>query len=730
MKNIFLILFSILTFGLNAQTIVKVEKISDKTYKVVTDYNLDTNKDYNFLLVEKPSIVYKEGVIIPIPKPVDTTKPSCKNGDFSIISIGFDKSSIDFQFNASNLSKGIYEISKDNQVLKSGYFQPTSNIISVSTGDLKAGNYSLIITGESCNGIAQKGFTISGNSPPISGGLETNNTSNRAIQPQKTIIPESKLWNWFYTDFPSIDIPKKLNKATGKIEAVFDFVWHAPGINIFAYEKNKNEPDAKKRAENIVSEMGRLGISSVAWNYLRENLGEKAVSKSGVNQKTGIVIGGQLHTVENETTESYTNRAVSDMVSSAIAFSMPMVNGKYSGYKWVQDGENEYTAGNRQRDADAKVNAHYTIAETFDGEVTDLYNAPNNNLGYMDERYFNGETKMYSWYGKAQQGKYAGKSQDDNPIITSLAEMATYREDIEDQYAWVKDQNGNNWFKINHFGENVGTEISYRNPKGCNARHYLTQYAGIVWQNSKDARRTGHKNYVSYKRNNQIGSGYMYDQSSAIWNDNKYFFELGKWGSEYQDHPDVSISAGDTPMKPHQQEGAVVACMFSGADGVYYWDSAWNPYYFPIQKDGNERTREHQIDETRDRVPRESIGYMLNGFNMLGLKHRFNDGKMISFFDLMSLDGAKYLYEELEYSIDGGVNFVKTNPLTWQKKALPVVVGVVNDSEKKMFIYVQEAYNECREKSISKVKIKYKNNIEDVEILNDNQVNIIGFTIK
>jgi hypothetical protein len=183
-------------------------------------------------------------------------------------------------------------------------------------------------------------------------------------------------------------------------------------------------------------------------------------------------------------------------------------------------------------------------------------------------------------------------------------------------------------------------------------------------------------------------------------------------------------------MKPHQQEGAVVVSMFSGADGIYYWNSAWNPYFFPIEKQGNERTREHQIDPTRDRCPREYNTYALNGFNMLGLKHLFPDGKKMSFFDLMAKETAKYMYEELEYSIDGGATYTATNPLTWQKKRLPTVAGVVDESEKKMFIYLQEAYNECRSQGIKSVKVKYKGNIEEIEVLENNQVNIVGFSIK
>lgn len=221
MKNL-LIALSLLCFNLNAQTVIKVEKLSDKTYKVVTDKNLDLGKTYNFIVVEKSTSEHKEGEIIVLP-PIDPQKPNCNNGsDFSITSVGYGGGQIDFGFNASNLSKGKYELLKDNQSFKSDFFNPTSNVVIVQTGELLGGNYTLKIIGESCSGVTQKGFTILGMPIIDSAGPENESTVTIA-EPNKAPYYFSNNQVPSYYDNRN-NLPKIFTNQS-RYDIVNDLVW-------------------------------------------------------------------------------------------------------------------------------------------------------------------------------------------------------------------------------------------------------------------------------------------------------------------------------------------------------------------------------------------------------------------------------------------------------------------------------------------------------------------------
>jgi hypothetical protein len=174
MKNIILLLA--LCFQLTAQNIVKVEKIDNTTFKIVTDKGLTKGKNYEFKVIEQ-NINYSENDVIVItpPTPTNPTLPTCENeGNFSISSAGYGNNAVDFKFNAKDLTEGKFEINKDNQVIKNGTFKPTSNVVVLSTGTLEGGNYTLKIIGVTCTGQAVKTFSISqGNQPPT--GLTEKN---------------------------------------------------------------------------------------------------------------------------------------------------------------------------------------------------------------------------------------------------------------------------------------------------------------------------------------------------------------------------------------------------------------------------------------------------------------------------------------------------------------------------------------------------------------------------
>lgn len=89
---------------------------------------------------------------------------SCNNGTnpFTVESAVYNNGSISFSFNASNLSNVKYSVLNGSTVITTSTVQPTSNTVTVPTTTLSAGNYIFKLDGISCNGSAQKSFTVSG----------------------------------------------------------------------------------------------------------------------------------------------------------------------------------------------------------------------------------------------------------------------------------------------------------------------------------------------------------------------------------------------------------------------------------------------------------------------------------------------------------------------------------------------------------------------------------------
>jgi hypothetical protein len=559
-----------------------------------------------------------------------------------------------------------------------------------------------------------------------------------AIPPQITNIPEETEWNRFRPDIlPAISIPQVYDTILNKTVSRFTFSWHSPFRNMFGYDLNKNVTNRAVKAKNQFESMKRLGFSAIVWNFTEdcvEQIGNTGCNKEPspwLDPSINLIVGTQVDSVYGETSQQYELRVVNDFVSGcANAGINPDLNGKYNVFMYAQNGENEYTGGNRQRDVNAKVNAYKKIASMCNGYVTDLYNAPTNSLGYIDDNFMNQSESYAGWYGLANEGVFSGQNQDNEPKIVSIAEMATYYEDMIPEGEWMKDQNGNDWIKISHFGSNLG--VSNLNEFGtngtANARHWATQYGGITYKNAKLAHSKGHKHLISFKPNNQVGSGYMYND---ITQSGKRTFESGKWGAEGESPNENQYqSTGDTPLPNWMIEGAVILCMFENSDGIHYWNSAWHKDLFPVPKSSGNRNNEKRNNPELDRVPREHFTYMLRGQSRLGQKHTFADGTLLSPLDLFAMNGTEYMLDNTEYSIDNGINWNTGDPTIWQKNKLPPVLVVKNTSQKKAFIYAQEAYNECTSRGINKIKVRIDGFVFDVSILSGNIANIVGVSLQ
>jgi len=190
MKNLIKTLLTLLSFNLTAQTVIKVEKISEKTYKVFTDKSLEGGKNYDFK-VFPTAINYTENAVI-----IDTL-PSCKNGgSFDIVSIKYENDIITFSYNASNLYKGMYDLSIDNVVVNSGEITPTSNVIAVNVGMLKSGDYEFRLNGRSCNGEANKGFNVISGIVNVSDSTIITDTHNEQNDVSKVYhVDGKKIYN-------------------------------------------------------------------------------------------------------------------------------------------------------------------------------------------------------------------------------------------------------------------------------------------------------------------------------------------------------------------------------------------------------------------------------------------------------------------------------------------------------------------------------------------------------
>ena len=685
MKNTILILFSFLTFATHGQTIIKVEKLSDKTYKVVTDKALIEGKKYDFKVIES-GYSYTEGtVIIETPMP---NVPSCENNDnFSITSVGYGNGQIDFGFNASNLSKGGYELLKDNQIVKIGYFAPTSNIVIIQTGQLLSGNYTLKITGESCNGIAQKGFTIAGNLPPIIENVPpitppVGDWLRNEIRDFDVVAP--KMLNQIDLSFiPDFEIPLHPNpryKGQRVIENIFkgpDWRWQATAGNVL--KKGYTHIDAlalQVGTERQNDPYNNSFVSTIPLNQIVDIGGGENYQrlKLGVN-----------HTADemNQIPFGWYNDILNDY--------------KYNVPQKFKGGDNTFKGnfigfdlenGSMNLPFQDYVNRHVALtkalldASSEETEVSLMYqSAPIQNAGFgVTREHYNGKADA-TWDTPCAMNENAQKYGMPLELVgKSLKNLSTrmrvkfeyylYYEAYLPEGAKLENSEGT---ALKDWGGNDISILTHFDKKQPSFFHWAAHTAGGL--GIQRPHLNGKTLMLQTNHFNLGGVGYYYRQHT----DNQPRNTILKQNSE---------GLGKYTAPDYIIEGMADIAVFMGAT-YYQWES--NARLNPVSRDLGVQVNQYPQESYKDY---RGVGALAVAMKRLAVTKATIDNQAYSIADL--IDGNEiYSCEKTEVDYLNVSNYQgkrEVNPLDWIEYKLTPVLTIVNEKKNLIAIWACQAY--------------------------------------
>lgn len=584
----------------------------------------------------------------------------------------------------------------------------------------------------------------------VAGNGTGTGIAGRMVAPAIPIMPPVNQWNRFYTtSLDSVTIPQKFNAVFGENRDVVSMIWHYPYRNLFAYDANVGETNPARKAARELAEMRRVGIKVINANYLvscveMDNDERNCLPTPPINAFKDVVVGKGM--TDDSGIQGWNDwiNFWRDPVWAQQRFHAPIVNGKYNLFMMCYDYEASHTRSDRQEDVNYQVVAAYAQDEVINGWVGQMYLSPKNSLAYVNSALFTSASNTPAWFNVADSSvpeRFRGKKISGNPKFYGMTEQAHYQESMKPEGYVLKDQNGNNWLTLTHFGNAEGTGINKNSTP--NIEHWQTQIIGLGQANAIECNKTGQPFFYQLKLDNQRGDGYFYSPEAKSYNDNKYNGEYNRYGILNCDFPDgaagngydgqndcILTTAGSERAPAYIQEGQTIFSIMLGAKGIQVWGSSYDNEALPKTKTGNPQRGDRQLERNYGNNDLEGVGYTVRGWNRLAQKHIIQNSTIgYSVFDLVAETDTKYLNDATEYSVNGGVTWYSGNALIYQKNRIPATLAMVNDRLGIIAIATQEAYNECSTQGITMVKVRYNGNIYNIEILPNNVPNIALYKI-
>lgn len=458
------------------------------------------------------------------------------------------------------------------------------------------------------------------------------------------------------------------------------FIWHQPGRNMFRTVTSGTDA-AMYESERVA--MFNKGITALNETMTRSSDREIA---NPLDIATQLQFGRGCSNDESfrgdwDSWIKWWHGSVDDLGGWSKS---SVINGRRRLFLAYPDYESTYTNGADQNATNFLTVGNYAMIEKTAGYVGQQYFGPTNTLGYCNEDTYSVNAKTPAWFNPADDSvpeRFRGKKNDGNPHIIGSMEVSHFFESWQPEGYQIKDQNGNNWFNITHFGANPNVE------------HWASRVGGNIEVAQKYTRQAGQKMIVQLKVCNDRCSGFQYDPGSAAWHE-------GKWNREFNlhsithsgpDNTEFPGSIGCESMPNFIAEAQMVLAYFCGADGINFWGSAYYNEYLPRPRKGNLQRGEKYNDPSYGNVDRESVTYVLKALWRFAQPVKLEDGRKLSFYDICD-SSEEYLNWNTKVSYDGKKTFQQLRALDWQLQKKTAVRAVVNRKKAAIFIMAFQPY--------------------------------------
>lgn len=548
--------------------------------------------------------------------------------------------------------------------------------------------------------------------------------SQTQVTVTKLTVPTQTNWNDFNTSFiPNYSLPTKYDAIIGDQMPVKQFMWHTPYRNLFRTSGGNNAAGYLSETTNMFGK----GITQLNKNKLKNCIEIDAdpalglgcsnlnVSTAPVNFKKQIIDGGGIAGDDSGLASNWSNW-LNWWAGNITATPSSVTGGKRDIYLSYVDYEASFAAYTSQNDVNYTVTGMYSMFNQTNGYVGQMYLGPLNSGGYISANTYSASSKTPAWFSATDNtvpAGYQGIKCENNSRIMGSIEVAHYYETLLNQGLAVNDQNHNFWFNVDHFGASPNSE------------HFASRIGGLTEVSSGYTRVSGQKLIVQLKVNCDRGAnGTMHSPANMSWfpGGNRYIEEFGRYAHTFHNFGGVPDGTTSTPgsefLTPFIQEAQTCLTIFSGADAINMWNSAFSEDAIPKTKQGNPQRGDMSDDPTYGNLDLENYSYFLRGIKDMNTAQ----GGIHSVMEMM--DGNEIYYcQNTEVSFDGGATWNTYRALDWQLQTVPPVRVIYNPVLQEGACLSFLAYTGSSEATSFKFRVK---NSSNVVIYTSNTVNLIN----
>lgn len=668
------------------------------------------------------------------------------------LNLGLQYSIDDANYQTSNVFENLtftnwFYVRQANNFSKKVAFQKKTSILpTISTLDIvqTGGNYSVTINANNPNtavleykldtGVWQDSnvFTL------VSAGTHTFSLRNKAaitegdsvirivgqtnapmnVVPKLTLTPET-MWNRFSPNLiPDFVIPTSNDTVLGRQMPVKWFVWDAGARNNYGTSGTTDTQKALSERTNMFNK----GITAIDFKQLRDCLEKERDTAFApscyVNGNTPVVAGhlictgaslggnGVSKAVEEQSMSAWIDWGKNaNVVNTGSRTKTSQTNNKYDFFLTLVEYYGYFSGGTSAEAGEFLTALNYAILDKTNGYVGQVNLNSILSLGiYINEDAYNGNSRTPSWSYTTTElsGVYQNKKNQGNPKILSVLNIGQYFESFLPQGYQVKDQNGNNWFTINHFGGLFSAATNYNSVPNIN--HWAATVGGLTEASYEENKAYGNKLLVILENTCRVNGGYWYHPNMMQFRDNKYIQEYNRYGNLVQGSNGDYLDSNNSEVIPNfMAEGQIILAFFCGAKGVKFV-RAGSQDSIPHTKDASHPRRGTKYnDPDWGNEDYENNVYTKHALWRLGQKVQVEDGNQYSFFDIC--DDSE-VYMNMNTEVNYGSGYVKYKCTEWAMYQKTGVRAVVNLSKNVIFILAFQPYGNEQ----SSVTVRYNLN--------------------